>query len=199
MAYEQIKAFYPKEMGTKKGWCLQNCRLGFRIYTGKYASAKSAYEASKRNGTLREMDKLPSNISVPVYQASTSKYGHVIVYNKGTYYSDGAIVRNPKGLLGWDTRMDGVEVVKFTQSKNFLPEKGYWKEGDCDDRIGYLASFMRRTFPAYTSAKALGNYYGKYLKASITEFQKRSNGKLYPDGCVGPKTYAELKKYGFDY
>lgn len=195
--YEQIKAFYPKEMGTKKGWCLQNCRLGFRIYTGKYASAKSAYEASKRNGTLRGMDELPENISVPVYQSSTSKYGHVIVYHQGVYYSDGSIVRNPKGLLGWDIMMDGVQVVKETKQQGFLPAKGYWCEGDNDPRIGDLAEFMRRTFPAYTSVKALGNYYGKYIKSSITEFQKRTG--LYPDGCTGPRTYDMLKKYGFKY
>lgn len=197
MSYEQIKEFYPKEMGKKKGWCLQNCRLGFRIYTGKYASAKSAYEAAKKNGTLRAMNELPSNVSVPVYQSTTSKYGHVIVFNHGTYYSDGSIVRKPKGLLGWDIRMDGVDVVKVSAKKNFLPEKGYWKEGDCDERIGYLASFMRNKFPAYTSVKALGNYYGKNLKSSITQFQKRTG--LYPDGCVGPKTYNMLKKYGFNY
>lgn len=197
MPYEQIKKFYAKDMGKKKGWCLQNCRVGFHIYTGKYASAKSAYEAAKRNGTLREMNKLPSNISVPVYMSTTSKYGHVIVYDKGTYYSDGSVIRNPKGLLGWDVNMDGVAVVKFTQAKSFLPEKGYWCEGDCDDRIGYLATFMRQNFPAYTSAKALGNYYGKYIKKSIAEFQKRTG--LYSDGCVGKKTYDMLKKYGFDY
>ena len=196
-SYEQIKNFYPKEMGTKKGWCLQNCRLGFRIYTGKYASAKSAYEAAKRNGTLRPMDELPSDISVPVYQSSTSKYGHVIVYDHGTYYSDGKVVRNPQGLLGWDLNMDGVPVVQKTTRRNFLPAKGYWAEGDCDPRVGYLAKFMYQMFPAYTSKKALGNYYGKYIKSSITEFQKRTD--LYPDGCVGPKTYDKLKYYGFDY
>lgn len=197
MAYEQIKAFYPKEMGKKKGWCLQNCRLGFRIYTGHYASAKSAYEAAKKNGTLRDMNELPVNISVPVYQSSTSKYGHVIVYNMGVYYSDGSIVRNPQGLLGWDINMDGVPVVKYTAAKNFLPEKGYWAPGDNDPRIGDLALFMRSKFPAYTSIKALGNYYGKYITASITEFQRRCH--LYPDGCVGRITYNELKKYGFKY
>ena len=197
MAYEQIKQFYPKEMGKQKGWCLKNARLGFRIYTGKYASAKSAYEAAKRNGTLRAMVDLPSNISVPVYQTTTSKYGHVIVYHQGTYYSDGSVVKNPKGLLGWDVNMDGVQVVKFTTRNNFLPEKGYWCEGDNDPRIGDLALFMRSVFPAYTSAKALGNYYGKYIKASITEFQKRC--QLFPDGCVGRLTYNKLKEYGFKY
>ena len=196
MYYEQIKNFYPKEMGTAKGWCLKNCRLGFRIYTGKYASAKAAYEAAKRNGTLRSMDELTYDCSVPVYQTTTSKYGHVIVYHRGTYYSDGKVVNNPKGLLGWDINMDGVQVVKAT-AKGFLPAKGYWGPNDCDHRIGDLASFMRRTFPAYTSAKALGDYYGKYLTKSITEFQKRTG--LYPDGYTGPKTYNMLKKYGFDY
>ena len=196
-SYEQIKNFYPKEMGTQKGWCLKNCRLGFRIYTGKYASAKSAYEAAKRNGTLRPMDELSNDISVPVYQSSASKYGHVIVYDHGTYYSDGKVVRNPQGVLGWDINMDGVPVVKKSTRKSFLPAKGYWAEGDCDPRVGYLAKFMYQMFPAYTSKKALGNYYGKYIKASITEFQKRTG--LYPDGCVGPKTYDKLKYYGFDY
>ena len=197
MYYEQIKNFYPKEMGTAKGWCLKNCRLGFRIYTGKYASAKAAYEAAKRNGTLHSMDELTYDCSVPVYQTTTSKYGHVIVYHRGIYYSDGKVVNNPKGLLGWDINMDGVQVVKATAAKGFLPAKGYWGPNDCDHRIGDLASFMRRTFPAYTSAKALGDYYGKYLTKSITEFQKRTG--LYPDGYTGPKTYNMLKKYGFDY
>lgn len=197
MTYEQIKNFYPKDMGKQKGWCLKNCRLGFHIYTGKYASAKSAYEAAKRNGTLRAMSELPKTISAPVYQSTTSKYGHVIVYDKGTYYSDGSVIRNPKGLLGWDVMMDGVQVVKATTAKSFLPEKGYWKEGDCDKRIGDLALFMRQNFPAYTSAKALGNYFGKYLLSSVKQFQQRTG--LYVDGIVGRKTYDMLKKYGFVY
>jgi len=196
MSYEQIKPFYPKDMGTKKGWCLQNCRLGFHIYTGKYASAKTAYEAAKKNGTLKNMYDIPKNISVPVYQATTSKYGHVIVYDKGTYYSDGKVVK-PTGLLGWDTHMDGVQVVKVTSQANFLPAKGYWGPGDCDKRISYLATFMRREFPSYTSAKALGPEYGKYLQSAIKEFQKRTG--LYVDGYTGPKTYKKLKEYGFDY
>ena len=56
---------------------------------------------------------------------------------------------------------------------------------------------MFRTFPKYTSRKALGSYYGQYIKKSITEFQRRTG--LYPDGCVGKITYAKLKEYGFKY
>ena len=198
MSYEQIKPFYPNEMGKKKGWCLQNCRLGFRVYTPKYASARAAYNAAKRNNTLHTINELPTNCSVPVYYSSSSSNGHVVVYDKGTWYSDGKKFNaDYKQVLGWDTMMDGTPVVKWTNQKGFLPAKGYWCKGDIDDRVGKLASFMYKTFPSYTSKKALGNIYGNYLAASITEFQKRTG--LYPDGMTGAKTYAMLKKYGFSY
>ena len=80
---------------------------------------------------------------------------------------------------------------------SFFPAKGYYCLGDIAVNVGKIASFMYKTFPAYTSKKALGNYYGPYLKKSITEFQKRTN--LYADGCVGPITLAKLELYGFKY
>lgn len=87
-----------------------------------------------------------------------------------------------------------------TPKDKFLPAKGYWGPGDNDKRVGQIASFMRRNFPSYTSAKALGNYYGNYLKASVLEFQKRTRmSKKDQDGCVGPKTLAKLRSYGFPY
>lgn len=195
MSYEQIKAFYPKEMGTKKGWCLQNCRLGFRIYTGKYASAKTAMQAGKKNGTYHEGTP-PTNIAVPVYTQTTSQYGHVMVCDKGIWYSDGKKVNKP-AVLGWDEMMDGVRVVQVAKTKSFLPTKGYWARYDKDERVAHLAQFMRNKFPTYTPAKALGPVYGDNLWKSIKEFQRRTN--LYPDGCTGPRTYAELQKYGFKY
>lgn len=198
MAYEQVLGFYPKDMGKQKGWCLQNCRLGFHIYTPHYASAKAAMDAAKRNGTYHAGTP-PNNISVPVYVSSSSKYGHVVVWDKGTWWSDGKKYSSWSGVLGWDEMMDGTRVVKVASSKSFLPAKGYWAKYDKDDRVAALASFMRKTFPAYTSAKALGPVYGDNLSKSIAEFQRRSNGKLYPDGMTGPKTYAELQKYGFKY
>lgn len=84
---------------------------------------------------------------------------------------------------------------KPTPSGSFFPPKGYFSLGDTSPNVGKIASFMRRMFPAYTSAKALGNYYGEHLKASITEFQKRTG--LVADGKVGSKTLAKLKQYGF--
>lgn len=199
MSWEQVKPFIPNEMGKKKGWCLQNVRLGFRVYTPKYASAKSAMQAGIRNGTVHPYTELPNNVAVPVYIKTTSSNGHVVVCDKGKWYSDGKTMNKPLGgnVLGWDEMADGTRVVQWSNDRSFLPAKGYWGAGDKDERIAILARFMRANFPAYTSAKALGAEYGKYIQASITEFQKRTG--LYPDGYTGQKTYDMLKKYGFVY
>ena len=194
MAYEQTKQFFPKEMGKAKGWCLKNCRVGFRIYTGHYASAKTAMEAGKKNGTFHEGFP-PYNVSVPVYTATPSKYGHVMVCDRGTWYSDGKKVSTPQ-VLGWDELMDSVRVVSGV-SQGFLPAKGYWCRYDQDERVAKLADFMYKTFPAYTNKKALGSLYGDNLWKSIKEFQKRTG--LYPDGNTGKITYNKLKEYGFKY
>ena len=183
-------------MGKQKGWCLQNCRLGFHIYTPHYASAKAAMNAAKKNGTYHAGTP-PNNISVPVYISTSSKNGHVCVWDKGAWWNDGKRVGSMGGVLGWDEMMDGTRVVKVASSKSFLPAKGYWGRYDKDDRVGALASFMRKTFPSYTPAKALGNVYGDNLWKSVKEFQRRCN--LFQDGNCGPRTYAELQKYGFKY
>lgn len=200
MSYEQVRAFYPKEMGTQKGWCLKNCRIGFRIYTGKFASAKADMLSQKKNGTLHPMSTLPSNCSVPVYLDVPSQYEHVEVYDKGIWYSDGKKVKAPNysACFGWGELCDGTRVVKLANNDSFLPAKGYWKEGDQDVRIAKLCEFMYKTFPAYTSKKILINphIFGKNCKAAIIQFQKRTD--LYPDGIVGKNTYNKLKEYGFN-
>ena len=193
--YEQTQAFYPKDMGKQKGWCLQNCRLGFHLYTPHYSSAKAAMTAAKKNGTFHAGTP-PNNISVPVYISTSSQYGHVCVCDKGTWYNDGKKVSSMGGVLGWDEMMDGSRVVKVASSSSFLPAKGYWGKYDKDDRVSTLASFMRNTFPSYTPKSALGPVYGNSLAdKSIKEFQRRTG--LYPDGMTGPKTYDKLKEYGF--
>lgn len=195
MAYEQVLGFYPKDMGKQKGWCLQNCRLGFHIYTPHYASAKAAMNAAKKNGTYHAGTP-PNNISVPVYISTSSPNGHVCVWDKGTWWNDGSKMRSMSGVLGWDEMMDGTRVVKVA-TRSFLPAKGYWCRYDKDDRVAALARFMRQTFPSYTPAKALGPQYGDNLWKAIKEFQKRTG--LYPDGNTGPITYNKLKEYGFNY
>lgn len=78
---------------------------------------------------------------------------------------------------------------------NFFPAKGYFAKGDTHKNIGRISDFMYRVFPAFTNKSALGDYYGKHLVAAVTEFQKRTG--LVADGQFGPKTLAEIKKYGF--
>lgn len=78
---------------------------------------------------------------------------------------------------------------------SFLPARGYFKRGDKDEKIGRIARFLRDTFPAYTSVLAMGNTFGKNLEKAVKEFQRRTG--LEPDGCIGPKTIAKLKQYGF--
>ena len=84
MGWTQVKAFNPSKMGTRKGYCLMNCRLGFGIPSGTYPSAKADMEAQRRNGTLHT-GAIPTNVAVPVYIDSTSKYEHVIVADHGVW------------------------------------------------------------------------------------------------------------------
>ena len=111
-------------------------------------------------------------------------------------YNDGKKV-NSLDIIGWGEWCNGYQIVKYTESKSFLPAKGYWCKYDNDQRVAILAQFMYKTFPAYTSSKALGPIYGDYLSKSIAEFQRRTG--LYPDGMTGQLTYNKLKEYGFKY
>ena len=128
--WEQVKSFSPSKMGTKKGMCLQNVRLGFGI-PAKYASAKEDMQANKRAGTLHPISSLPTNVAVPVYIDSTSQYEHIIVSDKGTYYSDGVKISKDKykNYFGWGELCDGVRVVKYVADKpstgwKIVPQKG---------------------------------------------------------------------------
>lgn len=83
----------------------------------------------------------------------------------------------------------------------FFPARGYFMRGDVSANIGKIATFMRNTFPAYTSSKALGNLYGPYIESAMKEFQRRAkaDGKYNDnvDGLCGPITVQSLMKYGF--
>ena len=49
--------------------------------------------------------------------------------------------------------------VPSTATNNFLPARGYFKKGDKHPNVAKIADFMYKTFPAYTSKNALGDYY----------------------------------------
>lgn len=201
--WKQLKAFNHNKMGTAKGWCELNVAKGFGV-DGKntknpMASAKADMQFNKSKGTLHPMSEYPGNIAVPVFLDTASQYEHVVADDKGTIWSDGKKSSlNGYKVFGWGEYCNGVRVVEKTSTpapKGFLPAKGYWTKGDNDTRIAEEASFLRKTFPAYTPASALGSYYGNNLFNAVKEFQRRTG--LVADGSTGPKTYAMLKKYGF--
>lgn len=204
MGWRQVKSFNPAKMGTRKGWCLANVAKGFGVYgvPGALPSAKADMQFNKSRGALHPMSEYPGGVAVPVYLDTASPYEHVIVDDKGTLWSDGKRLSSLSGLtvFGWGEYCNSVRVVEATADPGtgFLPPKGYWGRYDKDPRVATLASFMRKNFPAYTPAAALGPVYGDNLWRSILEFQKRTGmAKKDCDGCVGPKTLAKLRSYGF--
>lgn len=117
--YKQLIYFNKNEMGAKKGYCLQNVRKGFNL-PPKFESAKADMEFNKNQGTLHNIDTLPENVSVPVYVDTTSKYEHIIVSDRGTFYSDGKkISKNKyKNYFGWGEYCEGYHVVEKTFKQN---------------------------------------------------------------------------------
>ena len=95
------------------------------------------------------------------------------------------------------------EVKPVEPAKSFFTSKGYFSRGDRHENINKVSVFMRRVFPSYTSAKAIGSLYGPYIEKAIKTFQKnakkagRYNDKV--DGYLGPKTLRALETYGFRY
>lgn len=116
MAYNQVLNFDINRMGTQPGWCLQNCRLGFGINRGTYNSAMDDKNAQQAGGTLHSIDSLPNNIAVPVYTSGNPVYGHVVVYDHGTWYQDGYKIGYPSGtIFGWGECCDGQRVVQYVK------------------------------------------------------------------------------------
>lgn len=113
----QVRAFYPADMGTTPGWCLQNSRLGFHIYSGTYMTARADMEAQQANGTLHSGTP-PDYIAVPVYYANynITPAGHVAVWDHGTVWSDGvqfpSIDSVTNSYVGWGELCDGARVVQ---------------------------------------------------------------------------------------
>ena len=114
MAYQQYRAFDPAQMGTKKGYCLMNARLGFGITKGTYPSAKADMQSQIANGTFH-VELPPNNIAVPVYFDTSSVYEHVMVCDHGVYWSDGKRIDNIDFNVwkpfGWGECCDDERVV----------------------------------------------------------------------------------------
>ena len=118
--WKQVKSFNIKKMGKRKGYCLQNVRLGFGIGS-KFYDAKADMLNNKKKGTLHSMNELPNNIQVPVYLDTASTHEHIIAYDKGIFYSDGKRLTSTKGLkfYGWGELLEDIRVVKFEDSLKY--------------------------------------------------------------------------------
>lgn len=121
--WEQVRAFYPADMGTTPGLCLQNCRLGFHIYSGTYPTAIADASAQAAKGTLHGFHESlgetpPDYIACPVYMETGVAEGHVVVWDHGTIYSDGTIYPSFESIpgfqynYGWGELCDGARVVQ---------------------------------------------------------------------------------------
>lgn len=115
--WTQIRDFYPADMGSTPGWCLQNTRLGFHIYSGTYASARADMESQEANGTLHSGTP-PDYIAVPIYFKNYwwTLDGHVAAWDHGRIYSDGveypSIDSVATDYAGWGELCDGARVVQ---------------------------------------------------------------------------------------
>lgn len=111
--YKQLVPFTLKNMGTKRDWCLANVREGFGI-PAKYPDAKAAMEANKKASLLHPITTLPDDVAVPVFIDTPSVWEHVIVSDKGKFYSDGKQLTSLDGLtiFGWGESLNGVRIVE---------------------------------------------------------------------------------------
>lgn len=177
MSWQQVKAFSVSKMGTKKGWCLMNCRLGFGIPTGHFPSAKADMQAQQANGTFHSGSNVPTNVAVPVYVDTTSPYEHVMVLDHGKLYSDGRLVSGGlKGfkVFGWGECCDSVRVVKYVNNPAPTPTpKLKYKVGDKVIVNGTL------------HATADGAGAGATISNKHTTITRAIAGKAYPYNITG--------------
>lgn len=197
-----------------RSWCSSNSSNDHRAITIEVASDRTApykindaayrslvklcADICKRNGIkelkwkadkslIGQVDK--QNMTVHRWFSATACPGDYI------YSHLGQIAKEVNGILNPPTVQNKPSTSASTKTSNFLPARGYFKYGDRSENIGKIASFMRKVFPSYTKAAALGNYFGDNLLSSIKEFQRRTG--LKPDGYIGPLTLAKLKSFGF--
>lgn len=197
-----------------RSWCSSNSSNDHRAITIEVASDRTApykindaaykslvklcADICKRNGIkelkwkadkslIGQVDK--QNMTVHRWFTATACPGDYIYSHLGQIANEVNAILKPQVAQNKPT--------SSTNASNFLPSRGYFKQGDRSENIGKISSFMYRVFPSYTKKAALGNYFGVNLLASIKEFQRRTG--LEPDGCIGPLTLAKLKSFGFKY
>lgn len=91
-------------------------------------------------------------------------------------------------------------IIKPTDRRIVLPQRGYYKLGDHGEDIGIISSFLAFNFLGFESKTKvkvddmLGDYFGNNLLVWIKEFQRVNN--LVQDGNIGSITLNKLREYG---
>ena len=117
--YTQVLSFYPDDMTSTAGMCLQNVMAGFHIqpYPGGSVGAFEDMLWNQSQGTLHEETYPPDNISVPIYIRTGAEHQHVVAWHHGVVYSDGVIIPNwvqyfgEQNIYGWGELCDKIRVV----------------------------------------------------------------------------------------
>lgn len=106
----QKRAFNLSKMGTTKNFCLRNVYQAFAGVGPKYPDARHAMYENRDKGTLHPLSTIPKTVAVPVF-TDKGVWGHVMVCDRGTYYSDGKKVGKPSNLYQWGELLNGARVV----------------------------------------------------------------------------------------
>lgn len=118
--YKQLKPFDQSKAGKKKGYCLQNTRLGYGIVS-KYDNATEAW-----NHTEQHKDRnVPAGVDIPLFYKYMTGYGnegHINVrLTNGKVWSDGEIfasiedyeAKKVPDFIGWGESVNGVRVIEY--------------------------------------------------------------------------------------
>ena len=179
-------------------WCNSNWASNCRSISIETSNDKTGGEWHVSDASLNSLIKLVADI------AKRHGLGKLVRGKNLTWHSMYASTACPGPYLKSKINYIIDEANKINAgggsakpTSSFLPSRGYFKKGDKSENVAKIAQFMRKTFPSYTSSKALGPIYGDNLIKAIKEFQRRTG--LTPDGCTGQKTLQKLVDYGFRY
>lgn len=146
--WQQVIPFNQSKAGKKKGWCLQNNRLGYGI-ASKYPTAWQAWLHTQQHKNR----SFPKGVTVPLYY-SYGTDGHINqLLTNGTVWSDGTIYKSIDDYLskhpsvhfvGWGESINGVRVIKqVADPRPKMPKVG--------SRIQLIPRDTRTTFKAGTT------------------------------------------------
>lgn len=120
----QLIPFDPKLCTKREGYQLRNIAEGYSIHTRTFISCTDDAAYQKLTHTIHPLSTLPKNVCVPIYIKTQSRWGYVIVSNKGKLFDPQKKYRTLKGLdvIGWAECIDNIKVVKLERVKDEITQ-----------------------------------------------------------------------------